>query len=233
MPAAARRPADGRGPARPRRSPRPAHGSRGRPRPATVAERSGQAGPRPAGSASPRPRSGRPAKDFSWPRRTERPAAAEVPVVPAPSRGGARNAAATAPRRPLPAGLPSVAAVGRRVALDVQAADEAGGIEVAAEDEVVVAGIAGGVGLAARAGALVRLAAIAAEIIDTAVDQALDAHPVRPALHGRNGADPHLRGDTGKAWHARFARAIGAGIAGIAVGPGIAVDAVQDRAFGQ
>src|SRR5690348_7442994 len=93
--------------------------------------------------------------------------------------------------------------------------------------------MAGGVGLAAGAGALIGLAAVAAAIIDAAVDQALDAHPLRPALNGGDGADPHLRGNSCKAGHARLARTIGAGIARIALGPGIAVDPVQDRPLRQ
>src|SRR3954451_4773872 len=113
----------------------------------------------------------------------------------------------------------------------MQAADEAGRIEIAAEHEVVVAGMAGGVGLAAVTGALIGLPAVAAEIMDAAVDQALHPHPVRAALDVGDGADPHVGVNAGEAGHANRARAIGAFITRIAVRPGIAVDAVQDRAF--
>ena len=99
------------------------------------------------------------------------------------------------------------------MAFDVHAGDKTGDIEVAAEREVIVTGMAGGIGLSAGSGALISLAAVAAEIIDAAVDQPLDAHPVGPALDVRDGADAHGRGNAGEAGYAGRAGAIGAGIA--------------------
>src|SRR4051794_17936045 len=93
--------------------------------------------------------------------------------------------------------------------------------------------MANGIGFAAFSAALVSLPAMAAAIDNTAVDQTLDAHSVRAALHIGYGADSHGRGDTGKVRHPNRAGPIRSDIRRIALGPCIAVDAVHDRRLGE
>src|SRR4051794_1073508 len=125
----------------------------------------------------------------------------------------------------------SIASVGCGVAFNVHAGDKAGLVEVAAEDEVVVAGVTDGISLAAGPRPLIRLTVVIATIIDPAVDLSFDAHPVDPPLHVGDRANPHCRGHSWEAWNTNGARPISADISGIALGAGIAVDAVQDRAL--
>lgn len=69
------------------------------------------------------------------------------------------------------------------MAFNVHAGDEAVLAKVAAEEEVVVAGMRDGIGVARGSRSLVRPTIVTTAIIDAAVDQSLDAHPVSPALH--------------------------------------------------
>ena len=95
-----------------------------------------------------------------------------------------------------------------------------------------MAGIAVGIGLTAGAGALIGLAAVAAAIVDAAVDQSLDAHSVRAALDVGDRAYAHRCGDSRIAGDAGRAGPVSAGITRIAVGAGIAVRAILGGCLG-